>query len=144
MAAVDHVQGGRSQKRLRCGTPNIPQPPRHATLSGEVAPRSPGRHLPCSIFFGKQDASRGAVGFREDPYSLAGAPDCVAADNPETVLHGEVVLLRIYGRHDAPIAVLVPGQERGGVLAGTREEGEWLGLYPEIRPHRDGEGPAAT
>ena len=34
MGAVDHVQGGRSQKRLRCGTPNIPQPPRHATLSG--------------------------------------------------------------------------------------------------------------
>jgi hypothetical protein len=27
----------------------------------------------------------------------------------------------------------VPGQERGGVLAGTREEGEWLGIYPEIR-----------
>ena len=44
------------------------------------------------------------------------------------MLHEEVVLLRIYGRHHAPIAILVPGQERGGVLAGTREEGEWLGM----------------
>jgi hypothetical protein len=41
------LQGECSQRRLRYGTPNIPQPPCHATLSGEVAPGRFGCHLPC-------------------------------------------------------------------------------------------------
>jgi hypothetical protein len=100
---------------------------------GRWHPSRLGAIFPAPRLFGKQDACGGAVGFRDDPDPFASASDCIAAENPQTVLHGIVVLLRIYGRHHAPIAILVPGQERGGVLAGTREEGEWLGIYPEIR-----------
>ncbi len=60
----------------------------------------------------------------DDPDPLAGAPYYVAADNPEIVLHGEVVLLSVRKRHDAPIAVLVPGQELDGVFARARDERE--------------------
>jgi heme-degrading monooxygenase HmoA len=108
---------------------------------GRWHPGRLGAIFPAQILFGKQDACGGAVGFRDDPDPFASASDCVAADNPKTVLLGEVVLLRIYGRHDAPIAFLVPGQERGGVLAGTREEGEWLGIYPEFPEIRSLEKP---
>src|SRR5688572_16884144 len=63
------------------------------------------------------------------------APNCVAAEKPQTVLHGEVVLLCVHGRHYAPIAVLVAGQELGRVLAGTREERERRrhGYHPSER-----------